>query len=326
MPERASLHQGVQVGVEVTPGTAVSANKKLQSISIDPSISADIKTFRPMGGKFSTLAAIGKEWTKAKLSGQLVYTDVVYLLSSCMSYAAPAQQAATAAYKWTFAPGQSDVDTVKTFTVEAGGSVRAHKMAYGLCNQFGYKITRDEANVSGEMMGQRLTDGITLTASPTSLALQPVLPTQVNVYLDGASGDLGTTQLLRALAVDFELADRFGPVWPLDSSQASYATHVETEPKATFKLLMEADSVGMGLLTHMRSSAKRFLRVAATGPVIEGAYNYSFIHDLCGIVSEVSEFSDQDGVYAIEWTFNVTYDATWTKAMQLEVINTLTGL
>lgn len=326
MTDRASLHQGVQIGVETTPGTAVDANKKLLATTIEPSVQADIQTFRPMGGKFSTLAALGKEWSKANISGQLVYTDIVYLLASCMNYAAPAQQGATTAYKWSFSPGQNDVDTIKTYTIEAGGSVRAHKIAYGLVTNIGYSISREKSEVKGEMIGQRLTDGITLTASPTELALQPVLPTEVDVFLDSASGGLGTTKLLRVLSLDFELGDRFGPVWPIDSAQTSFAAHVETEPKATMKMLMEADSVGMGLLTPMRAGDKRFIRIKATGPTIATPYTYLFQHDICGIVSEVGEFSDQDGVYAIEWTFTMTHDATWGKSMNLEVNNTLSAL
>ena len=326
MTDRATLHQGVQIGVETTAGTAVAANKKLLATTIEPAIQANVDTFRPLGGKFRTIGAIGKEWTQANISGQMVYTDIVYLLSSCMNYAAPAQQAATTAYKWTFSPDQDGVDTVKTYTVETGGSVRAHEVAYGLVTSFGYTITRDQADIRGTMMGALLTDGITMTATPTEIALQPLLPKQVDVYIDDTAANLGNTQFTRVLSVDFELSDRFGPVWPLDSSQTSYAAHVETEPSAIFKILVEADSNGMGLLTQLRNGDKRFIRVEATGPLIDSPYTYLFTHDVCGVISNVSEFRDDDGVYAVEWEFTVTYDATWTKATQIEVTNAITAL
>lgn len=326
MPERASISQVVQIGVETTSGTAVAANKKLNALQISPSIQTAVKMYRPLGGKYPTVGAQGKEWSQAGVQGPLVYTDVVYPLSSIFNYAAPVQQGATAAYKWTFTPGQAIEDTAKTFTVEMGSAARAHKMAYGIFDSWGYSVSRDEATQKGSMLGQRITDGITLTSSPTELALQPTLPTEFAVYLDTTSGGLGTTKLLRVFNVDYEVASKVGPVWPIDAAQTSFAAHVETEPKAQMKLLLAADAAGMGLLTTMRAGSKAFLQVKAVGPIIASSYTWLFQHSLCGVVTGVSEFKDQDGVYAIEWTFDQTYDATWAKSTEIQVNNTLTAL
>jgi len=326
MAERSTLSQGVQIGVETTPGTAVAANKKLLATSIELGIQANISTFRPSGGKFATIQAMGKEWAKAKISGQLTYTDLVYLASSNIKYAAPVQQAATAAYKWTHFPAQSAEDTVKTFTVENGSAVRAHKAAYGIVNSLGYMVTRDKTEIKGEMLMQRVTDGITLTATPTDVALKPILPSQFDYYADDASGDLGTTKLLRVFSIDWDFSNRFGPVWPIDSAQASFAAHVETEPQPLLKVVLAADAVGMGYLANARTGDKKFIRIQATGENIEDTYDYSMIHDICGVVSAVEEFKDHEGVYAIGYTFRCAYDATWGKAFNLEVINALTGL
>ena|SRR5579883_1076991 len=129
----ATVNNIVQIGVEATPGTSVAATKLLQALSIEPAIKADIKTFRPMGGKFATIAALGKEWIEAKLSGAANYTELVYPLASAFSYAAPTQISPPSgqAYRWTFTPSQSATDTIKTYTVELGSSVRAHKFTSG---------------------------------------------------------------------------------------------------------------------------------------------------------------------------------------------------
>ncbi|MCE7982542.1 MAG: hypothetical protein DYG89_15230 [Caldilinea sp. CFX5] len=326
MPERASISQVVQIGVEVTPGTAVAANRKLNATQISPSIQTAVKMYRPLGGKFATVGAQGKEWTQAGVEGQMVYTDIVYPLSSILNYAAPVQQGVTAAYKWTFTPSQSAEDTAKTYSVEVGSAVRAHEMVYGIFDSWGYALSRDEIKVKGSMIGQRLIDGITLTASPTEIALQPVLPTEVSVYLDATAAGLGTTKLLRVFGYDYEIASKVGPVWAIDAAQTSWAAHVELEPKAQFKLLLAADAVGMGLLTQLRAGTKRFIQVKAVGPVIAAPHTWLFQHSLCGIVTGVSEFKDQDGVYAIEWTFDQVHDATWGKSTEIQVNNTLTTL
>lgn len=328
MSERTTLTQITQIGVESKPGTAVAANKRLQAISIEPGIKTEIASFRPMGSKFPVLAALGKEWTEASISGQAVYTDLVYLLSSLLSYQAPTQITPETglAYKWSFTPAQSAEDTIKTYTVECGSAVRAGRFAYGLVTSLGLSFGRDDVEVSGSMLGQLYEDGVTLTESPTAIEPVPILPTQIDVYLDDDVEDLGTTKLLRSFSAGFEIGDRFGPVWVLNSANDSWAAHVETEPSATLKLLVEANDVGMSLLSAMRTGAKRFIRIHATGPEIEANNNYELTLDLCGTVTEVSEFSDSDGIYAIEWTFQATYDAEWGKALTVDVVNTLSAL
>lgn len=326
MAERSGLLQGVQVAIESVAGTGVAANKRLAATSIAPGIKVNVNDFKPMGNKYTTITAIGKEWVEASISGQLCYTDWVYLAASGLQYTAPAQQGATAAYKYVNTPGQAAEDVVKTLSVEVGGTVRAHKFAYGLVTGLGYTIDREKAEIKGTMIGQRITDGITMTASPTQIALQPVLPTQIDVYADALVANIGTTKLLRVLSIDFENNDRAAPVWPIDSAQTSYAATVETAPKATFKLMVEADALGMAILTQLRASSSIFIRVKATGPLIATPYTYVWQHDLCAQVTDVSDFSDQDGVYAVEWTYSVVYDSGWAKAMTFETTNALTAL
>ena len=329
MSERATVNQVVQIGVETTPGTAVAASKLLQALNIEPAIKIKTQTFRPLGGKFTTIAAPGEDYVEAKISGDVAcYNHLAYLLSSVLAYAAPVQQGTTTAYLWTFTPAQSVEDTIKTFTVEQGSSVRAGKFTYGLVTEFGLKFDREKIEVSGSMLGQAYQDGITMTASPTAIAVQPILPTALDVYLDSTSGGIGTTKLTRALSGEFSISDRFGPLWTLNSTVDGFAAHVEQAPKAQLKLLVEADAVGMEPLMAMRAGDRRYIRLKAIGPLIADPYYYTFQLDLCGVVSDVGEFSDEDGVYAIEWTFDVAYDSAWGsgKAMEVQLTNTLSTL
>lgn len=327
MSERTSITQISQLGVEATKGQAATVTKRLGATSIEPAIQTEINTYKPVGNKFATMGALSKEWVEAAISGGASYNDIVYLLASALSYSAPAQQGATAAYKWTFAPAQSAEDTVKTFTVESGSSARAGKFTYGIVNELGLAFSRDSVEVSGTMLGQAYTDGATLTSSGvTQLDVQPILPTQVSVYMDTTAATLGNTKLTRAFSAEWTLSDRFGPLWPLDASLSGFAAAIETEPTGTLTLLVEADASGMGPLAAMRSGDKKFIRIKAVGPAIASPYTYELVLDMCGVVSEVGDFSDEDGVYAIEWTFTTAYDTTWTKALQVTVINTVTGL
>ncbi len=437
MSERTTITQVTQIGVESTPGTAVAATKKLGATSIEPSIQAEVQTFRPAGVKFNTIAAFGKDWTEASIEGPASYTDLAYLLAGALSYAAPAQQGGTTAYLWTFTPSHTAEDVVKTYTVERGSAVRAGRFSYGTVNEVGISFSRESVEVSGSMLGQQYEDDVhlstnatyTLTANaappsagtftltysgqttgaidsdatpaevetalealstigagnvevtatvaegagtlavannvytvefvntlaqaprtltgtftnltasgsialaagvvgvvPTAVALQPVLPTEVSVYLDASAAALGNTKLTRAFQAEWKIGNRFGPLWPLDSDNGSFATTIETAPEATLTLMVEADEEGMGPLAAMRAGTKQFIRIEAVGPTIASTYTWELTLDLCGLVSEIGEFSDEDGVYAVQWTFAAAYDATWTKALTVALQNTLAGL
>lgn len=328
MPERSALTQGVQIGVEATPGTNVAADKQFSSIGIEPATSVDMQRFRPMGSKYATIVTPGKEFVEADVSGVGSYTELTYVFAGVLVAPGAPATTDTSARTWTYTPAATTEDTVKTFTVEQGGVVRAHKFNYGVFTEIEMDMNRDGIDVSGSMFGQRLSDGITMTPTPTAIAQLPILPTDIDVYNDPTSGALGTTKLTRVLNANIHVSDRFNPVWVLNTANNSFVAHVESEPTAEFTLLLEADAVGMGLLTTMRAGTTTFIRVKATSPTLAGAATvfYNMAWDMAAKVKDVGNFSDEDGVYAIEWTFDMVYDGTWTKAYTVALTNKLTAL
>lgn len=328
MPERSSLTQGVQVGVETVPGTNVAANKKFVSIGITPSVQMDPMEFRPMGSKYNTIVTPGKEWVTADIEGVGSYTELLYFLSSCVVAPGAPVTVDTSGRTWTFSSSATSEDTVKTLTVEQGGVVRAHKFNYGMVTQLELTFNRDGVEVGGAMIGQALSDNIVLTAGPTTMSQIPILPTDIDVYLDTTSAGLGTTKLLRVLETKWTLGDRFNPVWVLNSTLGSYAAVVESEPTAQVTLLVEADTEGMAQLAQMRAGTTKFLQIRATSPQLAGAATakYSLKIDQAVKVADVGDFSDEDGVYAIEWTFDIVYDGTWGKAFTIDLVNKETTL
>lgn len=329
MAERTSVTQVVQFGVESTKGTAVAANRAMRSLQLETSIDGTFTEVLPGGYKFPVAHAPGKEWVSASFKADTIsYDEIHMLLSSLLSYTAPTQQGGTTAYSWPHTPDTDAEDTVKTFTVEQGSSVRAHKFAHGQVTDMTIKGDRDKVEVSGSMIGTRLSDGITLTASPTVLNIQPILAKEVAVYMDPASGDIGTTKLTRVLSWELAVKNRFSPLWVVDSAETSWVAAVETPVQAELKLKVQADSTAMALLTSMRAGTKQFVRVKATSATEAGtAYPYSATFDVCGVVNAPpGKFEDADGVYAIEWTFGAVHDETWAKALTATIINARSAL
>jgi hypothetical protein len=322
-PERSTIYQLCQLGPEAVPGTEVAADTLLSSLQISPAVKVETTPYRGTGFKYPSIVNLNKEWVEAEISGPLTYDELPYLLCSVLEDATPT---GTTAKAWSWSPSSNSADTVKTFTVEQGGGGRAHLFTYGLVNELTLTFGRDACEISGNMLGQALQDGITMTATPTAVALHPIMPTQVTGKLAATQAGLtGATALARLLRAEWTIRDRFGPIWALNG-QVGWSAHVEIEPTIEVKVLMEADAEGMAQLANLRAGSTRWLRLSAEGAVIAGADNYMFQIDQPFKITEVSEFRDEDGVFAIEWTAVGVHDATWGKAVQIDMKNTLAAL
>jgi len=333
MVERATIAQSVQIGCEVTPGTTVAAPRRLGSIGFNLAVKAESNPLRPIGQKYANLQIVGKEWTEAAIEGAPCYTELPYLFASVMSAGTVTTimdgATDTLGRSWAFTSSAFGADTPQTYTVEQGSSVRAHRASNLIVSDMTMNFSRDEVTIEGTAIGKAIEDGITLTAAPVMLPQVPVRPTEVSFYLDATAAALGTTKLTRGLSASFEMASRFAPVWVVDADEPSFVATVEAEPEITFKIMQEANAAGMAQLTAMRNGTTKFLRIEAVGPTIYtgGTTVQHTMHlDVAGQVSDVSEFSDEDGVYAIEWTFGAVVDPTWAKAFAATVITTTAAL
>lgn len=328
MAERTTVTQVIQIGKETTEGTAVAAGKTLPSINMLPAVAGNVDAFRTIGNKFPTIHALGKEWSTADISGKPTYDELVYLLSSLLARATPVQQGATTAYKWTHAPSSTAPDTIDSFTIENGSSVRAHKSAGNIVSDLKLAFSRAAVDLTGTMMGQAITDGITLTASPTAVPQIPILPAELEIFIDTTAAGIGTTKMTRALSGEITVNNRFGPLWVVDRSQTSYVAHVELPITGQVKVLFEADAAGMAFLGDMRTGVSKFLRLKATSSQLAGvAFPYSLAWDFAlQVAGSPGPLKDQDGVYAVEWTYDIVHDPTWTRATTVDVINTRTAL
>lgn len=333
--ERSTVSQRVQIGAESTTalGTSVAAGKLLECFDFTLGIQADVNFFTPTGRKYPNTQEENTEWSEIAITGNLDYNGVIYLLAGIMgSSTVAAHLASTTAKDWVYTPPLSTPDVVpQTYTIEQGDAIRAHKASYALVHEFGYKGTRKDFTCSAKMLAQPISDGITLTASPTVVALSPVVAKQVNVYLDTTSAGLGTTQLTRALSIDYSMTNVYGPLWVLNRSTTGWTAHVDLVPKATVKLKVEADAGGMAMLGYLQTGTTYWLRVDALGTAAiaaDGPGNIfaEFKHDMAVKFGKPSTFSDDQGVYAIEWELMVVEDPTWAKAQTLTVTNLIAAL
>jgi hypothetical protein len=335
MAERSTISQAVQIGVESTPGTPVAAPRRLGSIGVELGIQANITTRRPIGQKYANLAVLGKEWAEGDVSGSPFYTELPYLFASIFSNPTVTPVPLTGgdpsgATRWVFGTSNFDADAPRTFTIEQGDSVRAHRSSYGLLTDLSMSWSREDMEFDGTMLARRIEDGIALTPNAIMLPQVPVRPSELSVYLDTDAAQIGTSKLTRAISGEVGIGSRFTPVWVVDAAQNSFVNHVESEPEVTFSLVQQANAEGMTNLERMRSGGTAFLRLEAVGPKIaENGANDIFhrmIIDVAGQITEPNNFGDEDGVYGVEWGFGAVFSPEAGFAVRAEVITTTTAL
>lgn len=329
MTEISSVTQQTQIGVETTPGTTVAASKLLQSMGFSWSPQVGNDMFVPAGTKYATVASKGKDWTQLGITGKPVYDEIIYPLSSILGagvVSTPDVTNAPTARQWVFSPSASQPDAAKTFTLESGNATRAKRAGYGIVTDLNLDIGRESVDLGGSAMAQGVTTGITMTPTPTALPLVPIVGSDFSLYSNATAAALGTTKLLRGFRGNWSVGNKVGGVWPIDQAQASYAAHVEQVPDPTFEFTPMADAAGEAILADLRAGTSRFIRIEALGPNLGGTIRYRLAIDMALKVREVGEYSDEDGVWVLPFTFQLVNDATWGRPMQVTVVNTQAAL
>lgn len=327
----SEVAQTTQIGVESVEGTAVAANKRLLSLSIMPTADGTFSTFRPSGSKVPSLVVMGKSFTTAPYTGKLTYTDVVYLLASGVNYAAPS---GSASYTWTAEPDDSDVNTLKSYTVEWGDSAAAYKAAGLRVNEFGYKINRETADISGNFIARTFTPDITLTGSPTDISLVPVMPHQVSLYYADSWANLtaSPTKMDAGFEWDYKKSNIVSSYWPLDDALTSFAGLIENALTTTLSVVVAADTASSDFtapytLAHMQAGDTIYLKLVATGGIIETTNHFKFTHLVALKISAPPKFQTVDNaVRAISWQGTIVHDGTAGKSESFEVVNDVASL
>jgi hypothetical protein len=328
-PISAISGKTLQLGVETTEGTSVSAGKKLQAISFNLSPHIDTQEFSPQGNFFPTAYIPTQDYTEGDIDGIGAYNDLTYLFASLLSYAAPVQIGSTTGYTHTFEPSLAAANTHKTYTVEQGGtgSGNARKATGVYVNEVSLDISRaDGITVGGSVMGRNYQTGITLTSTPTLIPFVPILPTQIDIFLDDTWAALGTTQLLDSVTASFGFGNRFTPQWVLNSALASFASKVNAKPDTSVALKMAANSVGYAYLATLRAAGTKFLRIKATGATFDTLATYTFQIDAALQYTDAAGEDEDNDALVIEAPMALVADATSGHTLQVKLINTLSAL
>lgn len=335
MSDRPSVLQVLQSGREGTAGTYANVTRRFRSMEVTFSPQADVDELKADGHKFVTLTALNREWSEIDATIEPDYNELTYLFADV--FALPSggtptiagTTAAGTAYLWTFSPSTTAGDSFATYTLEYGDANHAEACTHVQWTDFSMDISRQDISVSAGAIGQ-LTRKATLTggAAFMSEGQKPVLPGQVSFFLDDTAAALGTTELTRGMMATFTISGRVTPVWPVDASNASFATVVEaTDIDLGVTLTLGADTVGTALYNTLRRGDTKFLRIMAEGgTTYGGTHLYTMLLDVALQVIDAPDPDSIDDLHVWQWTLRGVHDATWGKAVNATLKNGLSSL
>jgi|SRR5579859_2921206 len=317
-PKRSSVNQTLQFGLEATPGVNVPATKLLQCFDIVFGPMADTAPYTPTGRKYPSIVIENSEWVEGTLSGDLDYNGIVYALSGvCGAATIGASGGSATAKLWTFIPPVTGSVQPQTYTIEQGennaygNAIYNHKVNYGLISEFGYKLDRKTGmTLSGKVLAQALQRAITMTPTPTAVALQPSAGKHFNIYLDTSSAALGTTQLPDALTTDFTFGGLYNPFFSLNRANLGFSAHVDGKPATSFKLLAPADATQMGILSYLQAGQTVFMSVKGQGAIIDNIQTVTFGGGVTG------------GTFSLSYKNQTTAPITYSTALTAATVNT----
>lgn len=326
MTERLTVLQGVQIGVESTPGGSVVCNKRLQSMDLSPNIRTNTRQFRPLGNKYVAITSVDQEWSEATITGQATYTEIIYPFASVYSTGSCTFSGSNIR-TWVTESSGSSADTTKTFTVEQGYGSDVHKSVYNFIPDFVVEYSRTGGvTINGKMIGQTISTSGSAMDNASAIELVPVTADQVDIYVDTAGSSLGTTKLTRVMSAAYGKTNSQTPLWTLNSSNTSFALPVEAVPQTVFRIKLEVDTVGKAFIDDMRAETTKFFRIKSTGPLIETTTYYLLQLDAAVKWISIADFSDQDGVFATEFTGVWVHDSTWGHSNLQTVVNKIGSL
>jgi len=315
MPERAQVFQAIQLGPEVTPGTAVAATKRMLETRIEPGPETPVDAFVASGAKVATDTTNQKEWTTLNVTGRLGFNDIIYLLAMALKDVAPAGNL------WTFKPVTFAGDTPKTFTIEHGSAEGAERVAYCYATALGMNFTPQEATVTATLMGQILQEGFALTGGVTDNPKLLIQPKETDVLVGNSVA--GLAQLTRCLQASINIRNIRNGLFTLNAADDSYSADVETERDARAQIVVVHNSASVAMMADLRASQQKFCRIRNIGPVLGGG-NYS-IQITFPFKFARSDRGAQQGAHASTYDLILDYDSTFAGWIEVIVNSGVTG-
>lgn len=330
MPGIKSLRK-VQLGREGTAGTEVAATAiwrgegTIEDRSEVKFAQEDIgylsgvdRTYMP-----KALGAINFPDTPA------TFEQLLHILEAGVKTATPVADGVGTGKIYTYTFPTTAANTIKTYTIEGGDNQQEEQMLYSFVEKFTLKGKASEALMMGaDWLGRQVAIG-TFTGSLAVPTVEEILFSKGKIYIDAASGTIGTTQKTNTL-LGAELSVKTGwiPVWTADGA-IYFSFNKSVAPEILMTVTFEHDGTGVAEVAAFKAQTARLIRLKIEGSALgtPGAYTYkTLMIDLAGKWEKFGKIDEQNGNDIVTGSFRARYNSTASKFAEIVVVNELAAV
>lgn len=304
--------QRVQGALESTAGTFANATRKLYGSEITHE--RTIASIRPdyLDGTYNQSRAVyeGIETNAFSVTGPFAFNQGVFWLNAAIGSATAV--GASAPYTWTF-NAASTADTTRSFSLEYswsdGGSLPASFRVPGnKVNALTINWAKDDVVTfeAGIVSFRGMTQGGSLSATPSDTVEQHAVGANSIVYIDAAAGTIGTTADSNVAIASLAITNGFATRYGLDGTLVGAALDRSSKTEAVLTLTRHFQNDTE--LDAWEAKTLRKIRIVTTGTTL-GAGNYEMTVDFYGVIDEIAQ-TDVDGSVAQEITLRPYVDGS----------------
>lgn len=322
----------IQGGKETTKGTAVAAtflwrgNGTLEDqrelTHVDEDIGYLSGVDRTYTGKY--LAVLEMEEIEA------TFEQLPYILEGGVIAETPAQDGAGSGYIYEYPFPTTAANTIRTYTLEGGDDQQAREAEYAFVSDFTISGASGGSVMMGAKWSARQVANTTFTAAIAVPSVEEILFQKSKLYLDAASGTVGTTQITEAF-LGFSLNVNTGiiPVFTGDGN-LYFTFDKQAGPEITCEVTFEHDGTATAEITNFENETARLMRIEIEGSAFTTAgtdYTYKTLRlDLAGKWDSFSKIGEQDGNDIVTGTLRARYNSTAALFAEITVANDLSTL
>jgi len=321
----------LQFGKEVTPGTAVAADKLAPDLRGNIFFAGDpSQEYMASGYIFPNGLSSRAEWGAGPWTLPFCFNQSTYVYDSLYHIATPSGAGTAKTRTWTHAVASAGTRQFYTFQRGQAGSRNQH--AYGHFNSHSYTIQkRGEVQQSGDMFAREGVPGTALTATPTVVSSLIADNTQfiAQTATNWANLEAAPTTTTDIHNLAFQVGPMLSPAYFIGATLRSFDAVGIIVPNSTVTLVLPEDTSGSDLAGLLTLSAKRngsplYLRLKVAGPEVETGINALWQHDMVLKALNVPTEQDIEEPFAgVSWPCKLFVDTTAQKAHEIKIINNL---
>lgn len=327
----------IQIGKEVTPGTAVAAT----AIYRGKGLPEDQRVVTFIDEDIGMVSGVDRTGV-AQLMGHFTFEptpatfeQTPYIFEGgidAVTTGAADGAGSGKIYEYAMPTAAPTTNALKTFTLEGGDDQQAEEIEYSFVQSFKLSGKPGEFLMASAEWAGRQVSPTTFTGGLTLPTIEAIPFSMGRLYIDDVSGTIGST-LTSATFMGMELAVKTGWVPVMAGDGQLYFTtlkHVREEMEVVLNITFEHNATATAEKANWRNQVARQIRLQWLGPALATAgtaHTYKTARiDLAGKWEKFEKIGSQRGNDVINGVFRARYNATAALFAEFLWVNELASL